>query len=210
MPRLLRCAFRSPQTGFRPPVLHPLFRAGGGEQGEKREAAKHDGRSKNQERLAPVHVVLTTSVDLNPLGPVPFFLESPPDLLHDSTGSFRCLGRSCFHWRRFLLCTAMSAHARGPGGIVLPADLSLWSLIANAVIGRHRSPLETGKFQSQWSQSRAIHRTRLSHLKEQRLGGLLKRWTLEDHHGIGSLTGTEAAAAYPRVCDGQLLGRRPA
>src|ERR1022692_87644 len=141
MPRLLRCAFRSPQSGFRPPVLHPLFRAGGGEQGEKREAAKHDGRSKNQERLAPVHVVLTTSVDLNPLGPVPFFLDSPPDLLHDSTGSFRRLCRFCFHWRRFLLCTAMSAHARGPGGIVLLPDLSLWSLIANTVIGRHRSPL---------------------------------------------------------------------
>src|ERR1019366_8768342 len=58
----------------------------GGEQGEKREAAKHHGRSENQERLAPVHVVLATSVNLNPLGPVSFFLDSPPDLLHDSTG----------------------------------------------------------------------------------------------------------------------------
>jgi hypothetical protein len=68
---------------------------------------------------------------------------------------------------------------------------------------------ETANSKANRSQSRAIHRTRLSHLKEQRLGGLLKGRTLEDHHAIGSLTGTEPAAAYPKVCDGQLLGRRP-
>jgi hypothetical protein len=31
---------------------------------------------------------------------------------------------------------------------------------------------------------RAIHRTRLSHLKEQGLGRLLEGWPLEDHYTI--------------------------
>src|SRR5713226_9280746 len=84
-------------------------------------ALEVENKARNAKPHSTTAVVLTTSVDLNPFGPVSFFLDSPPDLLHDSTGSFRRLCRLCFHWSSILLCAAMSAHSRGQRGIVLLA-----------------------------------------------------------------------------------------
>src|SRR5207344_859192 len=73
---------------------------------------------------------------------------------------------------------------------------------------RHLSKAANSK--TNRSQSRAIHRTRLSHLKEKRLGRLFERRTLEHHHAVCPLTWAEPSAAHPEVRDGQLLRRRPA
>jgi len=69
---------------------------------------------------------------------------------------------------------------------------------------------KTANSKTNRSQSRAIHRTRLSHLKKQSLGRLFERRTLEDHHAICSLTWAEPSAAHPEVRDGKLLGGGPA
>ena len=46
---------------------------------------------------------------------------------------------------------------------------------------------KTANAETNWSQGRAIHCTRLGHLKEKRLIRLLERRTLEDHHAVGAL-----------------------
>src|ERR1039457_232347 len=83
----------------------------------------------------------------------------------------------------------------------LPISSRMWL----SDIIRHLSKAANSK--TNRSQSRPIHRTRLSHLKEERLGRLFERRTLEDHHAICPLTWTEPSAAHPEVRNGQLLGR---
>ncbi len=76
------------------------------------KAAQNDGRTEDEKRLAPVHVVLATSVDLNPFGPISLLLDSPPDLLDDSASSGWGFRSGGLRWLRFLCGAARLADPR--------------------------------------------------------------------------------------------------
>ena len=66
---------------------------------------------------------------------------------------------------------------------------------------------KTANAETNWSQGRPIHCTRLGHLKEKRLIRLLERRTLEDHHAVGALARSEPTAAHTEISNRKLLGR---